>query len=141
MRWCLILMLLFSPVAAKLPVVQDPKSGVAMYGFDPVALFTDKTLTLGIEAFELRWNGVVWRFSGFSNLEAFKKSPETFTPQFSGYDPVQIARGKATVGVPEYWLITENKLYLFHSPTMRAIWQQNKERLLKEAEQRWLFLE
>jgi hypothetical protein len=120
-----------------LPHVHDENTGVAMYGFDVVAFFTREEPVLGSEQHEVRYEGIVWRFTSSANLDAFISFPEIYAPQFRGFDPVQIARGTTTSGTPEYWMVADQKLYLFYSPTTRTIFELNKDRILRDANKQW----
>jgi hypothetical protein len=49
---------------------------------------------------ELNLEGSVWRFNNEGNRGAFEKNPEVYAPQFGGYDPVAIGRGRSVQGIP-----------------------------------------
>ncbi len=68
---------------------------------------------------ELRYGGAIWRFRNEGNRAAFAADPDIYMPRFGGYDPVAVARGAATPGHPELWLIAEQRLYLFYSAEAR----------------------
>jgi hypothetical protein len=74
-------------------VVADPHTGLALYGFDPVAYFTEGQPAPGAADFEYRFAGVSWRFRNAGNRAAFAANPEIYTPRFGGYDPLGVARG------------------------------------------------
>jgi hypothetical protein len=96
-------------------VVVDPRTGLAIHGFDPVAYFTDAVPSAGREELEVAYAGAVWRFRNAGNRIAFAHDPGIYMPQFGGYDPIVLARGLATPGHPQLWYIDENRLYLFRS--------------------------
>src|ERR1700674_1553460 len=48
--------------AAGDPVVVDGHTGFALYGFDPVAYFTDARPAMGRAEFEYAFGGAIWRF-------------------------------------------------------------------------------
>ena len=87
-------------------IVVDPNRGLALNGFDPVAYFTDGKALMGRSEMETTFAGAVWRFRNEGNRAAFAQNPEIYTPMFGGYDPVAVARGIATPGHPQIWLIT-----------------------------------
>ncbi len=118
-------------------IVTDRHSGLAISGFDPVAYFTDGRARLGRGEFELRHDGVIWRFRNEGNRAAFAANPEVFAPRFGGYDPTAIARGASTAGNPEIWLIVQDRLYLFYSDADRDAFARNFERIVAAARQRW----
>ena len=75
-------------------------TGLAISGFDPVAYFTEGKALFGRPEFELNQEGSVWRFNNEGNRGAFEKNPEVYAPQFGGYDPVAIGRGRSVQGIP-----------------------------------------
>src|SRR5437762_10479406 len=77
-------------------VVVDRHTGLALYGVDPVAYFTDKKPVAGRADVEFTYAGAVWRFGNEGNRAAFATDPQVYMPRFGGYDPVGISRGLAT---------------------------------------------
>jgi hypothetical protein len=118
-------------------IVSNPRTGLAIDGFDPVAYFIDETPTLGRPDFELRYGGAIWRFRNPGNRAAFVDNPGDYEPRFGGYDPVAIGRGAPTPGNPEIWLILGQKLYLFYDSQARDEFTSDPRRLLMQAEARW----
>ena len=94
-------------------VVVNRYSGLAIDGFDPVAYFTDAEAARGAPDVEAAQGGAIWRFRSEANRAAFMAHPEVYGPQFGGYDPVDVARGRAVAGRPQLWLIAGQRLYLF----------------------------
>jgi hypothetical protein len=118
-------------------IVTDRHNGVAINGFDPVAYFLDGTATLGKDAFEHTFAGVVWRFQNEGNRSVFTADPETYIPRFGGYDPVGVARGVAVPGDPRLWLTSDERLYLFYSPQARDAFVGDARRVLTTADRKW----
>ncbi|MEZ5354211.1 MAG: YHS domain-containing (seleno)protein [Bryobacteraceae bacterium] len=110
-------MLLISAAAlAAGPVdpINTNSKGVAVEGYDAVAYFTAGEPTKGSPAFEHTWQGVKWHFANAANLEAFKKDPAKFAPQYGGYCAYAVSKG-STAGIsPKAWQIVNGKLYLNH---------------------------
>lgn len=118
-------------------VVTDPHTGLALYGFDPVAYFTDGAPVPGQAGIEYRFAGVVWRFRNEGNRAAFAADPEVYTPRFGGYDPLGVARGVATPGHPQLWVRRDDRLYLFHKQETRAAFAVDPQGAVTAAEGRW----
>src|SRR4051812_10740490 len=76
-------------------VVVDRHTGLALYGVDSVAYFTDGKPVAGREEFEYRFAGAIWRFDNEGNRAAFAADPDVYMPQYGGYDPVGVGRGHA----------------------------------------------
>lgn len=100
-------------------VVSDPSSGIALFGYDPVAYFTDGAPVLGRRDIEAEWGGAAWRFVSEANRAAFLSSPETYAPRFGGYDPAAVSRGVVAAGHPLLFRIAGERLYLFRSAEER----------------------
>jgi hypothetical protein len=118
-------------------VVTDSRTGLAIYGFDPVVYFIDATATPGRPDFEFRYRDAVWRFRNPGNRAAFAEHPTDYEPQFGGYDPVAIARSVPTPGNPRIWLIAANKLYLFYREETRAEFAANADGFAALAAAKW----
>ena len=118
-------------------VVVNRFTGLAISGFDPVAYFTDTAPMRGDERFEAVQDGAVWRFRNEGNRAAFVGHPEVYTPQFGGYDPVDVARGKVVQGLPQLFTIHGQRLYLFASETSRTAFAANPDGFASSAQRRW----
>ena len=119
-------------------VVVDRHTGLALYGVDPVAYFTDRKPIAGRAEFEYRFAGAIWRFDNEGNRAAFASDPGVYMPRFGGYDPVGIARGVSTPGYPELWVVIEDRLYLFYTAEARAAFVASPATVLNAAESRWI---
>jgi YHS domain-containing protein len=118
-------------------VVVDRHTGLALYGVDPVAYFTDQRMILGRAEFEHRHAGAVWRFHNEGNLAAFRADPHVYMPRFGGYDPVGIARGVSTAGFAALWVVFDQRLYLFYTAEARQRFLANPAQVIAAAAARW----
>jgi hypothetical protein len=118
-------------------VISDPLTGLALYGFDPVAYFIDAEAREGLAGFELKHAGLVWRFRNEGNRAAFSARPGDYMPRFGGYDPLGVARGVAAAGFPSLFVIHDNKLVLFMSEESRATFLANPNETMSAAEAAW----
>jgi len=118
-------------------IVRDPLSGLALYGYDPVAYFVDKAASPGDAEYEFRYAGLVWRFRSEANRAAFARSPELYVPEFGGYDPIAVADGIPVEGHPAYFAVHEQKLFLFAREESLAKFVSNPENLLEAAAKAW----
>ena len=118
-------------------IVKDPGTGLALYGFDPVAYFTDATAKAGLPELEYRFAGVTWRFLNVGNRAAFVANPEVYMPRFGGYDPLGVARGVATPGNPQLWVRRGNRIYLFYREETQAAFSADPQPIVEAAEKRW----
>ncbi|MEM8811678.1 MAG: YHS domain-containing (seleno)protein [Pseudomonadota bacterium] len=118
-------------------VVVDPITGRALFGFDPVAYFVDRTARTGSETFAGTWAGATWHFVNVGNMKAFLDAPQAYAPQFGGYGALSVARGLTTAGRPVIFEIHEDRLYLFYSETNRHIWLKSPDEFIAAANDRW----
>ncbi len=122
-------------------IVVNRYSGLAIDGYDPVAYFVDSRPELGREDFEAAEAGAVWRFRNEGNRASFVAHPEVYGPQFGGYDPTGLARGVTVAGNPMFWLIWDERLYLFDREEDRAAFAAGSRLILHDANERWPKLE
>jgi hypothetical protein len=118
-------------------LVADRTTGLAIGGFDPVAYFTDAQPLVGRPGFEAAEAGAIWRFRNEGNRAFFVKHPEIYSPQFGGYDPIDVARGVAVAGHPRFWLVAGQRLFLFGRAESRDAFAADPGRVLREAKARW----
>jgi hypothetical protein len=93
--------------------VADDSSTLAIKGYDPVAYFTQQRATPGLAEFEYQWDEHRWQFSSARHRDLFRADPVKYAPQFANFCAVALARGEVREANPEYWLISDGKLYLF----------------------------
>jgi hypothetical protein len=118
-------------------LVVDRHTGLALYGFDPVAYFTDVKPMVGRPEFELSFAGAVWRFRNEGNRAAFVDRPDVYMPRFGGYDPVAVARGVAVPGDPQLWLVAQQRLFLFQTRATRDAFAADPDQVLAAAQAKW----
>ena len=128
-------------LAAASPLVVPARSlaaetaPLAIRGYDPVAYFTVGRPTPGLPEFEYEWDEHRYRFARAEHLRMFKADPVRYAPQFAGFCAVALTRGEVEEGNPEYWLVSEDKLYLFGKPIGPALLQQDLAGNLAKADQ------
>ena len=118
-------------------IVVDRHTGLAIYGIDPVAYFTERKPVAGREEFEHRFAGAVWRFDNEGNRAAFIAHPGVYMPRYGGYDPVGIARGVSTAGYPGLWVVYGERLYLFYTAEARQTFIGDPAVVIASASARW----
>src|SRR5688572_4501869 len=118
-------------------IVVDRHTGLALYGIDPVAYFTEGKPVHGRSDFEYSHAGAVWRFNNEGNRAAFAADPDVYMPRYGGYDPVGISRGHATPGFPALWVVFDERLYLFYTADARAAFVANPTSVIASASARW----
>ncbi|HML15074.1 MAG TPA: YHS domain-containing (seleno)protein [Xanthobacteraceae bacterium] len=118
-------------------LVVDRHTGLALYGFDPVAYFTDGEPLVGRPEFEFSLMGAVWRFRNEGNRAAFRDHPDVYIPAFGGHDVLAVARGAAVPGNPRYWIVRGRRLYLFENPASRDAFAADRGAVIAAAQAKW----
>jgi YHS domain-containing protein len=122
-------------------VVVDPVSGLALWGYDPVAYHTDQKAVKGKHIYEYVWQNVSWVFASEANLEVFKADPELYAPRYGGHGALAMARGYLSGANPQVFALYKGKLYLFYSFPTRAAWVQSLPLHIQRATAHWQKLE
>lgn len=122
------------------PFLIDPLTGVALGGYDPVSFFVADAPKLGDGTLEFFWGGISWYFSSEANLDAFRRAPEFYTPQFGGYGTMAMARGFLSQGEPLVYEVLDDELFFFFSASNKAAFELIKNSARLDARQNWLEL-
>jgi hypothetical protein len=122
-------------------IVVNRFSGLAIEGFDPVAYFVEGHPVRGLPDFELMQGGAVWRFHNEGDRASFAEHPEIYGPQFGGYDPTEVARGVTQAGNPLFFVVADQRLYLFSREANRDAFAAEPDGFLAQANARWPELE
>ncbi|WP_096172732.1 YHS domain-containing (seleno)protein [Cohaesibacter sp. ES.047] len=122
-------------------VVVDGNTGNALYGYDPVAYFTDHAAIRGKRSLGYTWKGVTWLFSSQANRAVFQADPEVYAPQYGGHGALAMARGYVSNSNPLVWAIYRGRLFLFYSFTARAAWVEAIDLHIKRSDINWTELE
>ena len=104
-------------------------------GYDPVAYFTMQRATPGSARFEYQWDEHTWRFASAAHRDQFKADPARYAPQFANFCAVALARGEVQEANPEYWLISDGKLYLFGKAYGPEVFRKDLAESIERAEQ------
>ena len=122
-------------------VVTDSISGYAIFGYDPVAYFTDHAAIRGKREYEYVWNGVSWLFASRANLEVFKADPEVYAPAYGGHGALAMSRGYASECNPSVWALYGDRLFLFYTYTSRAAWAEAVDTHVRKSDKAWTTIE
>ncbi|MDP3257655.1 MAG: YHS domain-containing (seleno)protein [Bosea sp. (in: a-proteobacteria)] len=117
-------------------VQHDVQSGLALHGYDPVAYRLEGQAVAGDRAYEIVYQGVVWRFVSAANRAAFRDAPEIYAPAFAGFDASAVAQGRAVDTDPQQFAIIGSRLFLFRTAENRKRFVADST-LLQKADGRW----
>jgi hypothetical protein len=98
---------------------------LAIKGYDPVAYFTGGEPARGLPDIEYEWDEHRYRFSRAEHRELFKADPVHYAPQFANFCAMALTRGELDEANPEYWLISDGKLYIFGKAIGPSVFQKD----------------
>ena len=114
--------------------IYQPKGGVAIHGYDPVAYFTMGKPTKGVAQYALKWQGATWHFASAKHRDLFKANPEKYAPQFGGYCAYGLALGGVVPTKPDVWAVHNGKLYLNVHKKVQGFWNKDRDGFIRKAE-------
>jgi YHS domain-containing protein len=118
-----------------------PSNHVAIKGYDPVAYFLSNKAIKGKSDIAISHKGIIYNFSTYDNLLAFKKEPAKYEPQYGGWCAYAMGNSIEKVEIdPETFKILNGKLYLFYNKFFTntlTLWNKNEQVLFKKAEKSW----
>ena len=100
-------------------IVNDPLTGVAIDGYDPVSYFTEPQPLQGRPDHVYEWGGVPWYFASAANRDVFMRRPDIYAPRYGGHCATSLSRGFVSDGKPMLYAISGARLYLFYSVANR----------------------
>jgi YHS domain-containing protein len=110
---------------------------LALHGYDPVAYFTEGQPALGSDKLVHIHEGVAYRFASQAHLDAFKKEPARYVPQYGGFCAYGVAVGKKFDGDPRLWNIDGGKLYLNLNEEIYETFLKDVESNVAKADGNW----
>lgn len=114
-------------------------NGLAIKGYDVVAFFKDSAAVKGYDSLRFTWKDAVWLFSSTQNLEAFKKAPEQYEPQYGGYCAYGVSDGeghKAPVEI-DTWTLLNGRLYFNYNSKVKEYWKKSQQERILKADANW----
>ena len=138
------LILLFLGLATNLTAQKidyNLKKGFVAEGYDVTEYFNNKAVK-GESKYTTTHDNVKYKFASQANLDAFKKNPEKFVPQYGGYCAYAIGAKAEKVDIdPETYEIRDGKLYLFYNSwginTLTKWNDEGAEALKNKADENW----
>jgi YHS domain-containing protein len=102
---------------------------VALSGYCPVSLVSDRRLVQGQPEYTARHEGRLYRFTNRLSLNLFRRDPERYAPVNKGYCPVtQHEQGRLRLGNPQWGVLYQGRLYLCATDTERQRFLEQPER-------------
>jgi YHS domain-containing protein len=127
---------LTAPAWAKEPLIYAV-NGVAISGYDVVALMTERRATRGSDQHALVWRGATWLFVNDETLETFEMNPTAYAPQYGGYRAEAVSEGRLAPPAPGAFVVVAGKLYMLGSDHDRASWAADAAARIEAADRNW----
>lgn len=127
-----------APANAQRPLhVNADASGLAIYGYDPVAYFTDGKPTEGRAEFTAMHDGARWRFATASHRDRFLADPAAYAPQYGGFCAFGVAGDYKVKVDPTAWRIVDGRLYLNYDARVQRRWVADIPGYIAKAAANW----
>jgi YHS domain-containing protein len=110
--------------------------GVAVQGYDVVSYLDDEA-EKGRKEFSAEYGGTMWWFATAEHRDLFTRDPERYLPVYGGFCAYSVGKGYPATADPRVFTIDGGKLYLFFDRAVRAVWDQDRTRLVGKADNHW----
>lgn len=136
--------LLFAAIGVQAQISPVDNNGLAIGGYDVVSYFSGAAKQ-GSKSYAVKHNGATYYFTNKANQNAFKKSPNSYLPEFDGYCAWGVGAKEAKFPInPETYTVIDGKLYLFFNGPFNGEpfntyedWGQRTTELKKAAHANW----
>jgi YHS domain-containing protein len=141
-----IILLLFVTVACSAHAQNErfynvDRSVLAIHGYDPVGYQEGKAIK-GNEKYEVKYQGVVYRFSTVEHLNKFQSDPTRYEPAYGGWCAFAMGSYGEQVKVdPETFKVVNGKTYLFYNFYLKNTlndWNKDEKNLLRKGDMNWI---
>lgn len=131
-----LLTLVFSVTSAgkDAPIETGFFNNDAIYGYDPVAYFTDNHPVKGNDKYQTQWRGATWSFTSEEHKALFDSDPAKYAPQYGGHCAYALANGDLAGIDEEAFSIVDGKLYLNYSKRVKVDWQKDQAAYIQKAD-------
>lgn len=128
----------FTPATAQRPLhVNADEHGLAIYGYDPVAYFTEGKPVEGRAEFTARHDGATWRFASAAHRDRFVADPGAYVPQYGGFCAFGVAGNYKVKVDPAAWRIVDGKLCLNYDTRVQRRWVADIPGYIAKAGANW----
>jgi YHS domain-containing protein len=116
--------------------------GVIIYGYDPVAYFTEGKPVKGTSEFSSTYNGATYNFASEENKNQFDASPSKYEVQFGGFCAYAVSQGHVSPIDPSFCYVQKDangidRLICQHNQKANDLWNKNSDGLLVDAYKYW----
>lgn len=140
MRFIVVFLLVFQGLIAQ-NNIYNVQNNYGAGAYDVVAYFSGKAVK-GSNKYVTEYKGVQYRFSSSDHLNAFKREPENYLPQYGGWCAYAMATKGDKVKInPKTFEVRNGKLYLFYNAYFDNTYEdwldEGPEDLLVKADKNW----
>lgn len=127
-----------APAVAQRPVhVNADETELAIYGYDPVAYFSEGKPVEGRAEYTAVHDGATWRFASTAHRDRFAADPAAYAPQYGGFCAFGVAGDYKVKVDPTAWRIVEGKLYLNYDARVQRRWVADIPGFIAKAGVNW----
>ncbi len=112
-------------------------AGVALDGYDLVAIYENHENKLGTDEFNYPYSNVKLLFASQENLDKFSSNPYKYMPEYSGYDAYELSYNNLSTGKAEFARNIKGKIYLFNSTQNRDMFLLVKDEAIETSASNW----
>jgi hypothetical protein len=96
-------------------MITDPRTGLAMFGYDPVAFHSEGQALVGKAQFTLTVGDTEWRFINAANRAVFAADSQGYIPLFGGHDGLRVSQNRMVKGDPSIFVIAGGRTVFFRT--------------------------
>jgi YHS domain-containing protein len=126
-----------APFANAKELLNLDRKGVAVQGYDVVALYDGGKPVKGVATIASTHRGATYHFVSAAHKATFDASPTKFEPQFGGYCAYGVSRGKLVEIDIEASQVVDGRLFLQYSKGVRNDFNKDSAGNLKKADANW----
>jgi len=113
------------------------KDGLAVQGYDVVALYETQEPVKGDASLTAEHQGASYRFASQENLTKFEAAPEKYAPAFGGYCAYGVAKGGLFPVDVSTAQVVKGHLVLNKNPQVQALFNEDAEGFVEAAKENW----
>jgi len=124
--------LLIAPAA-----LADKQAEPELEGYCPVAYIDANKAIEGKPEHSANYKGKVYHFVNDEALQAFRKDPEKYLPEYAGWCAYGMAFGKKVEIDPEVFTVVDGKLYLNKNRAIGEKFEEDPQGWIAKADEEW----
>ena len=115
----------------------DKSNDLALSGYDPVSYTASGGPGPGVVDFEVKWDGVTWRFQSEENKKLFLNTPEKYLPEYGGFCAFAASKGFTAKPDPGNYVVHAGKVYILVDPDVKKEWLNDRAANIEKGNINW----